>query len=204
MKCSHLLTLLATVFAIVGCGSPYKRVDPEPVLVAHDTMRVRPSVPWSRAPRKPFDIAGAERWIQFAGRIDLAPPELTFIGAVAPGKAIIKQRPKDNSQVPAYRADVTPEDLVSMIDVYYRTRVDAMTFETTNAQPETFMGKMGLQLDYNYVRPDARKWRGRAMIAIVRGKLYVLSLDAEAAGFDSSLPEFDAIVQSASVPVPSE
>jgi len=53
-------------------------------------------------------------------------------------------------------------------------------------------------LDYTFVNEDNVKRRGRTMIAIVGGKLYVMSLNAtELHYFDAALPDFQTMAASA-------
>jgi len=50
------------------------------------------------------------------------------------------------------------------------------------------------------MRDDNVRRRGRSMIAVSGGKLYVMSLDGAALHyFDAELPEFEAMVASASI-----
>jgi hypothetical protein len=96
----------------------YTLVSPAPVKVAKSTMKVTPSLPWNRAPKSALDVPSQEVWTQNGPLLD----EITFIGGVTSGQAIAKQRPKDDRKVPVFRADMSPQDLVSMIESYYRIR----------------------------------------------------------------------------------
>jgi hypothetical protein len=193
---SRLIVLVAVSLALAGCVGGYQLVSPAPVSVAKNSMNVRPSIAWNKAPGTPFDIPQEENWTQNGPLLD----SITFIGALPSGQAIAKQRKKDDRKVPVFRADMTPQDLVSMIESYYRIKLGATIFESTSVKPATLVGHPGLQFDYNYIGGDEVKRRGRSMIAIVDSKLYLISLDGAAVHyFDASLREFEAIVASASV-----
>jgi hypothetical protein len=192
----RMIVLVAVSLALAGCVGGYQLVSPAPVSVAKSSMNVRPSIAWNKAPGTPFDIAQEENWTQNGPLLD----SITFIGALPSGQAIAKQRKKDDRKVPVFRADMTPQDLVSMIESYYRIKLGATIFESTSVKPATFVGHPGVQFDYNYIGGDEVKRRGRSMIAIVDGKLYLMSLDGAAVHyFDASLREFETIVASASV-----
>jgi hypothetical protein len=67
-------------------------------------------------------------------------------------------------------------------------------------KPVTFLGTTGMQLDYEFVSTDEVKRRGRSVLAVVEGKLYLMSLDGAALHyFDAALPEFEALVASAQI-----
>jgi len=192
------LTIVFTTCALLaGCVTGYELVSPATVTVAKNSMRVRPSISWNKAPSGPYDIPQEESWTENGPLLD----RLEFIGALPSGQAIAKQRPKDDRKVPVFRADMTPQDLVSMVESYYRIKLDAKIFESTSVKPVTFLGKPGVQFDYNFVSSDEVKRRGRSVFAVVDGKLYLTSLDGAALHyFEAALPEFEAIVASASIP----
>lgn len=190
-----LVVLIATL-ALGGCVTTYTLVAPKQVSVASGTMKVKPSVAWNRAPKSTFDIPRQESWTQNGPLLD----GITFIGALESGQAIAKQKPKDDRKVPVFRADMTPQDLVSMIESYYRIKAGATLFEPTGVKPTTFLGKPGMQFDYTYVLTDEVKRRGRSVLAVVDGRLYLMSLDGAALHyFDAALPEFEAMTASATI-----
>lgn len=186
--------LLATPLLLSGCVAGYTLVKPEPVKVAQGAMLVAPTIAWNKVPKGPYDIAGEENWTQNGPILD----SIGFIGALADGQAIAKQRPKDDRKVPVFHATMTPQDLVSMVETYYRIKAGATVFETISVKPRTFLGTTGIQFNYNYVGGDEVKRRGCSVLAIVNKKLYVMSLDGAALHyFDAALPAFEALTASA-------
>lgn len=120
--------------------------------------------------------------------------------ALAPGEALTKQKAKDDRKVPVFRADMTPQDLVSMLESYYRVAGSASTFEATGVSPRTFRGQHGIQVDFAYVAQNEVKRRGRTVMAIVDQKLHLVSFDAASLHYyDSLLADFDAIAASATI-----
>ena len=183
-----LLLLLA------ACAPRYTLVPPATVAVAKKTMHVRPGIAWNRVPRGKHDIAWEENWTQNGVALDT----IGFIGALPDGHAIVKQRRRADQKVPVFRATMSPQDLVAMIESYYRIRAGAAVFETRGVTPATFLGAAGLQFDFAYVGADEVKRRGRAVVAVVDGKFYCLSLDgAELHYFDAAFPDFADMVASA-------
>jgi hypothetical protein len=196
MRLRGVIVLLATNAMLSGCAAPYTKVSPKPVPVADYTMRVQPRIAWNRVPRTSQDVEREENWTQNGPLLD----SITFIGALREGEAIAKQRRTDDRQVPAFRADMTHQDLVTMVEVYYRVKAGAMIFEIVSVKPATFLGRPGMQLDYAYVGEDEIRRRGRAVLAVIKRKLYLMALEGTALHyFDAALPSFESMVASASL-----
>jgi hypothetical protein len=196
-RMNRLLTvLLASTLLLQGCVAGYTLVKPEPVKVAGGAMQVTPAIAWNKVPKGPFDIAGEENWTQNGPILD----SIGFIGGLSDGQAIAKQRPKDDRKVPVFRATMTPQDLVSMVESYYRIKAGATVFETVSVKPAAFLGTTGIRFNYSYVGADEVKRRGCSILAIVDKKLYLMSLDGAALHyFDAALPAFDALTTSATI-----
>jgi hypothetical protein len=193
----RLLTLLiASTLLLGGCAPMYLLVQPAPVKVARGAMQVTPTMAWNRQSRGPWTIPSEENWTQNGPLLD----SIGFIGALGDGEAMAKQRPNDDRKVPVFRSTMTPQDLVSMIESYYRIKAGATVFETVSVKPTNFLGTTGIQFNYNYVGADEVKRRGRSVIAIVDKKLYLMSLDGAALHyFDAALPAFEALAASATI-----
>jgi hypothetical protein len=190
-----LATLLLT--ACAGGGGLFNRyslVEPRPETVARGSMVVVPSIRWNKAPRGPHDIDREENWTLNGPLLD----GLTFIGALESDKRIVQQRRKADRKVPNFRSDMTPQDIASMIESFYRIRAGSTRFEMTGLQPRTFLGHSGFQFDYEHLGGDEVERRGRAVGAIIGGRFYLALFDAARMHyFDAGLPEFERIVQSA-------
>ena len=194
MRMRTAIVGLAVCGFLGGCAVGYTLVSPAQVSVAKGAMKVKPSIAWNKAPKSFYDIPQEESWTQNGPLLD----SVTFVGGVKDGEAITKQRPKDDRKVPVFRPGMSPQDLVSMIESLYRIKAGATVFETTAVKPATFLGAPGVQFDYDYVGSDEVKRRGRSIFAIIDGKLYLAALDGAAVHyFDAALPEFEAIVASA-------
>jgi hypothetical protein len=194
---------LSGLFLLTACAgggglfNRYSLVEPQPEPVARGSMIVSPSLRWNKAPRGPHDIAREENWTLNGPLLD----SLTFIGGLEDNKRIVQQRRKADRKVPNFRADMTPQDIASMIESFYRIRAGSSRFEMTGLQPRSFLGQPGFQFDYAHLGGDEVERRGRAVGAIIGGRFYLALFDATRMHyFDAGLPEFERIVQSARLP----
>jgi len=179
---------------LAGCAEKYTLVPAAATPVARNAMTVTPSVAWNRIPRSPSDIAEEENWTANGPLLDT----ISFVGGLADGRPVVKQRRRASQQVPVFRGDMSPQDLVSMLESYHRIRDEVTLFETTGVQPTTFLGSPGTRFDYQYVGADQLRRRGRAVMAIVEGRLYMIVLTAARSHyFDAALPELDRMTSGA-------
>jgi hypothetical protein len=186
--------LLATGLTLSACAPSYTLVGAAPIAVARNTHHVTPGRSWNKTPKGPFNVAWEGNWTENGMLLD----SINFIGGLPDGQTITKHRRKDDRQVPVFHATMTPQDLVSMIETYYRIKAGATVFETKSVVPTTFLGKPGLAFDYAFVGADQVRRRGRSIVTINGGKLYMMSLDgAELHYFNAALPEFDAMTTAA-------
>ena len=191
----NFIASLLVGFWVAGCATGYTLVSPNStVAVSKGSMKVRPAASWNKQSTSYGTIAQEENWTRNGPLLD----NITFIGGLKDGEAIAKQKAKDDRKVPVFHASMNPQDLVSMVEAYYRIKMNVTVFETTGVTPATLGGKPAIQYDYNYVAGDDVKRRGRSMLAINDGRLYMMSLDGTASHyFDAALPEFEEIVKSA-------
>ena len=204
MAFHRLLAPFAALALLAGCaggggggygvGNYYWLIQPRSHLVARDTMRVNPTVPWNRVPRGIYDISREENWTLNGPLLD----SLTFIGGLEHNKRIVVQRRSDDRKVPNFRADMSPPEIASMIETFYRIRAQAPQFNMTNLSPRQFVGHPGFQFDYADLGGDEVERQGRAVGAVVNGRFYLALFDAARMHyFPSGLPEFERIVESA-------
>jgi hypothetical protein len=205
MAAGRTLTLLAAAAALApGCAAgglgpgggfgAYSLVRPGPEDVARGRMVVTPGVPWNRARRTPFDVSREENWTLNGPLLD----NLSFIGGLASGKAIVRQRRRGFRQVPRFRAEMSPPEIASMIETFYRIRAGAVRFDMSGLQPRSFLGAPGFQLDYSHLDGDEVERQGRAVGAVIDGRLYLILFDAVRMHyFPAGIAEFERVVDSA-------
>jgi hypothetical protein len=188
-----MFLFMAASLLLTACVTQgYRLVEPGRVGVARGTLTVRPGMAWNKSPGA---SAEHEVWTLDGPLLD----SITFIVGVRDGSAITRQKAGADRQVPAFHASMTPDDLVAMLESYYRIREEAKVFKTTRVAPRKFLGGPGMQVDYDYMLEDEVRRRGCAVIDVHDGKLYLLMLDGTALHyFDGVQAEFQGIVTSAS------
>ena len=195
--------LLASALALSACStlggesgfSEYTAVSVRRVTVGDDSMSVVPPRPWNRHRHIVFgDIREVDDWTLNGPVLD----EVSFVSGLKDNRALIRQRWSANQQVPRFRSNMTPPEIAAMLESLYRVRGGAVEFRTLSLSPRPFLGTNGFQLDYEHLDSDEVWRKGRAVGAVIRGRLYMISLDAARSHyFTSTLPDFEAIVNSA-------
>jgi hypothetical protein len=190
----RLLGALTLMLTLSGCVTGYTLVAPGTVKIANADLLVQPGTSWNKAGRGPNDPTQLERWTRNGMMLD----SLTFVAGLPDGQALLKQRTKEDRQVPVFRANMSPQDLVSMLESYYRVAGNITVFDTLQVEPVTLLGTPSVRVDFAFIGGDEVKRRGRAVLGIVDGKLQAMIYDAAALHyFDASVGEFDTIVSSA-------
>ena len=173
----------------------YSLVRAREVKVGNDQLAVTPPREWNRISARLFeDIAAVEDWTQNGPYLD----GISFVTGLKDGKALVVQRRRDDRQVPKFRANMTAPEIAAMIESLFRVRGGAVDFRTTSLAPRTFLGVNGFQHDFEHLDSDEVRRRGRAVGAVVDGKLYLILYDAARSHYyNASLPDFEAVVNSA-------
>ena len=111
---------------------------------------------------------------------------------------MVRQRHTTDQQVPKFRADMTPPEIAAMLESLYRVRGGSIDFRTLSIQPRPFLGVNGFQFDYEHLDTDELWRKGRAVGAVINGRLYLVLYDAARSHYyDAALPDYEAIVASA-------
>ena len=199
-KAMILLAALA-LSACSGVGSEgfgyggYSLVQVREIRVGDDSLAVTPPRQWNKISARLFtDIQDVEDWTQNGPYLD----GISFVTGLRDGKALVYQRSRDDRQVPKFRSNMTPPEIAAIIESLFRVRGGAVDFTTTSLTPRVFLGTNGFQLDYEHLDSDEVRRKGRAVGAVIDGKLYMILYDAARSHyFNASLPDFEAIVASA-------
>jgi hypothetical protein len=204
LKSASKLTLAAISVALGACSSvgggeygfsDYSAVPVRRVSVGDKSMAVSAPRPWNR--HRPIlfeDIRQVEDWTLNGPLLD----GISFVTGLKNGKSLIRQRRSAIQQVPMFRSDMTPPEVAAMIESLYRVRGGSVDFRTLSLQPRPFLGANGFQLDYEHLDDDELWRRGRAVGAVVDGRLYLILIDAARSHYwDAALPDFEALVASA-------
>jgi hypothetical protein len=93
---------------------------------------------------------------------------------------------------------MTAPEITAMLESLYRVKGAAVDLKTLSLQPRPFLGANGFQWDYEHLDSDELWRRGRAVGAVIDGKLYLILFDAARSHYyNALLPDFEAIVASA-------
>ena len=202
----HLTAIALAVAAVgtSGCSSlggtgygisSYSPVNVKRVNVGNGAMSVVPPRPWNRERAIRFDdISAVEDWTLNGPVLDA----VSFITALKHNRDIIRQRRTDDQQVPRFRADMTPPEIASMLESLYRVRGGTIEFRTLALAPRQFLGTNGFQFDFEHLDSDELWRKGRAVGAVINGRLYLMLYDAARSHYyEAALPDFEAMVGSA-------
>jgi hypothetical protein len=198
------IALLAAALGLSACSSlggddygisDYSAVRVQRVSVGDRSMSVAAPRPWNR--HRPIlfeDIRQVEDWTLNGPLLD----GMSFVTGLKDGKSLIRQRRTASQQVPIFRSNMTPPEVAAMIESLYRVRGGSVDYRTLSLQPRPFLGTNGFQLDYEHLDDDELWRRGRAVGAVINGRLYLILLDAAKSHYwDATLPDFEAVVASA-------
>ena len=200
------LILAATALALTGCESTgagggfgsdyYSLVRVRSVQVGDGAMAVTPPRPWNRT-RRLFlfeDIRQVEDWTLNGPLLD----GMTFVTGLKSGRYLIRQRRTEDRQVPKFRSDMTAPEIIAMLESLYRIRGGATDFRTLSLQPRRFLGYNGFQFDFEHLDSDELWRKGRAVGAVIDGKLYMILFDAARSHYyANAIGDFETIVASA-------
>jgi hypothetical protein len=160
-------------------------------------MVVIPPRPWNR--HRPIffeDVRQVEDWTLDGPLLD----GISFVSGLKNDKSLVRQRRTASEQVPLFRSNMTPPEITAMIESLYRVRGGTVEFRTVSLQPRPFLGTNGFQFDFEHLDDDELWRRGRAVGAVIDGKLYLILLDAARSHYyQDTLPDFEAVVTSARV-----
>ena len=198
------MALLLSAVSLSACASVggdgfgsgrYTLVRVQETRVGNDSMAVTPPREWNKISSSLFvDIHAVEDWTQNGPYLD----GISFVTGLKDGKALVYQRSRDDRQVPKFRSNMTPLEITSMIESLFRVRAGAVDFKTVALSPRTFMGYSGFQYDYEHLDGDEVRRKGRAVGAVIDGRLYLILFDAARSHYyNALLPDFEAVVNSA-------
>lgn len=193
------LTLSLAACSGVGGGGfgygGYSLIRAKEVRVGNDSLAVTSPREWNRQSTTLFDdISTVEDWTQNGPYLDT----ISFVTGMKDGKAVVRQRSRDDRQVPKFRSTMTAPEIASMIESLFRVRGGTVDFKTLGLVPRPFLGASGFQYDYEHLDSDEVRRKGRAVGAVIGGRLYLILFDATKSHyFDASLPDYEAIVRSA-------
>jgi hypothetical protein len=189
-----IVLILIASLPLAACMPAYKLVKPGPSAVGDGSLSVSAKNSWNSVPQP-----GARKWEQSWTLNGPLLDSVTFVSGMPAGQSLVKQRRKAYAQVAVFKADMSPADLVSMIETAYR--VGGVTvYEVDSVEPVPFLGGTGVKLRYRYTPGDGISKKGSCVMRIVDTKLYLMKLEGVTSHyFAAAEGEFDGMVASASL-----
>jgi predicted Zn-dependent protease len=170
-----------------------QRVTADKTHVAGSRMTVKPASNWKRLYSNLNETPWDEVWTWNGPQID----RMTLLDGLSEGRAIRFQQQTADQQVPVFRADMTAQDLISMLEVSYRLK-GVTVFNIESVEPVDFLDGTGVNLRYNYASGIVIPKRGSCVMRVVDRKLYAMKLEGVAnQSFDAVAAQFDQLVASA-------
>ena len=188
-----VIAMGAAVLALAGCMPGFTLVRAQDTFVGGNELIVTPGVAWNMLPTQRDQMDWEETWTRNGPLLET----IAFVGGLPEGKTLRKQKKKSDRQVPLFRADMTPQDLVSMVEASYRTR-GVTVFDVESVEPVDFIGGKGLNVRFKYAPNNGISKKGSCVMRVVDRKLYVMKLEGVSSHyFDAAVPEFERMVASA-------
>ncbi|NUT00406.1 MAG: hypothetical protein HOP96_05475 [Sphingomonas sp.] len=176
----------------------YQLVRVKPTNVGNGSVTVLPPRPWNKQRRFFFfdSIRWVEDWTLNGPYLD----GITFVTALPSGQYLVRQRKSDERQVPKFRSDMTAPEIAAMLETAFRVRGGAVDFKTLSLQPRQFVGYPGFQFDFEHLDNDELWRKGRAVGAVVNGRLYLMLFDATRSHYyANALPDFEVMANGARI-----
>ena len=198
------LTIVALAAALPACSSlgggeygysSYALVRVQRVDVGDRSLSVVPPRPWNRHRSILWaDVGDVEDWTLNGPYLD----GISFVSGLKSGRYLVRQSKRADQQVPKFRRDMTPPEIVAMLESLYRVKGGTVEFRTLSLQPRPFLGTNGFQIDYEHLDGDELWRKGRAVGAVINDQLYLILYDAARSHYyAAALPDFESIVASA-------
>ena len=205
MRLRKTLLVASAALALSACSTAgggevfnsqfYAAVPVRPVSVGNGSVVVTPPRVWNKQRRFFFDdIPWVESWTLNGPLLD----DMTFVTALPDRRTLVRQLSTDDRQVPMFRSNMTIPEVTSMLESAFRVRAGAIDFRTLSLTPRPFMGQLGFQFDFEHLDGDEVWRKGRAVGAIINGRLYLIMLDAVRSHYyPDALRDLEALVASA-------
>jgi hypothetical protein len=206
MKILSKAALIAAALSVSACSglggesgiSSYSAIGVRRVQVGNGTLSVIPPRPYNRQRRdlSYYSVREVEEWTLNGPYLDA----ILFVTGLKNDRTLVYQRRTASQQVPKFRSNMTAPEIAGMVESLFRVRGGTIEFRTLGIQPRPFLGYNGFQFDYEHLDGDELWRKGRAVGAVIDGRLYLVLFDAARSHYYTTvLPDFEAIVASASL-----
>jgi len=162
--------------------------------VARSDLTVTPGIEWNRLSQRPGPMA--ERWTLDGELLN----DLIFFGGVESGTPLFREVDRRDNPLPQFSSTMLPTDIPPLLETSLRITQNISTFEVVRVAPRPFLGASGVEFEYRMLGGDDITRQGRAVAAIVGGKLFMITYDAPAEYFFArSSADVDRIIASATL-----
>jgi hypothetical protein len=174
----------------------YRLVRVRSQTVGNGSMVVTPPRPWNEQRR--FFFFDTVRWVEDWTLNGPYLDGITFVSGLPSGAYLVRQRRSEERQVPKFRSDMTAPEIAAMLESAFRVRGNAVEFRTVGLTPRTFLGYPGFQFDYEHLDTDELWRKGRAVGAVINGRLYLILFDAAKSHYyANALSDFETMANNA-------
>jgi len=188
-----IVTACILSLALTGCVPAYTLKKSGSTSVAGDSVVVQSSTAWNGVPKTALRTQWEEVWTHNGPLLE----SVSFIGGLPEGKTLLIQKKKAAQKVPLFRADMSPDDLVSMLEASYRIR-GVTVFTVQSVDLIQFLDGPGIRVRFDYAPGDGVSSKGESVFRVIDKKLYLMRLDGVSIHyFDAALSEFEQLVGSA-------
>ena len=178
-----------------GFSQYYSLVRVRSVQVGDGSMAVTPPRPWNKQRRWLFDdVRWVEDWTLNGPLLD----GMSFVSGLPSGRYLVRQSRREERQVPKFREDMLAPEIASMLESAFRVRGGAVDFRTLALTPRPFLGHPGFQFDFEHLDGDELWRKGRAVGAVINGRLYLILFDAARPHYyPNAIGDFETLVTTA-------
>lgn len=192
---TRILIALIPMF-LTGCIPTYTLKKAGTTPVAKGAFIVQPSSAWNVVPKDMSRTQWEEVWTQNGPLLDT----VAFLGGLPEGQSVIVQKKKEEQRVPLFHANMSPEDLASMVEASYRVK-GVTVFTVESVDPVDFLGGQGIRVRFSYAPTNGITKKGDCVLRVIDKKLYVMKLEGVSSHyFAAAVPEFDLLVATAVLP----
>ncbi len=163
--------------------------------VAKGRLKVIPANDWNRSSSRPSNRG--ESWT----RDGITLNELTFYAGIKPGEAIFRQGYELDKELPRFKAEMLPTDLVELFEASNRMLLQSSVFKVELTEPAKLGGHNAVRFRYSYAAQNEDLPRkGEGVAAIIDGELHIVNFIAPALFFfDRDIGEVRKMIETTEV-----
>ena len=124
--------------------------------------------------------------------------DVTFFGGIEAGKPLVKEKSKKREPLPKFTKSTLLAEVPELLERTSRAYKGSGSFLVATVEPVRFLDSDGVYFSYEFTDEDQLTRKGEARAAIIRGKLYMITLEAPRLNyFGKVAPDFRALADTA-------